>query len=67
LHSEQDWKAFQSFTTRKTKYCTLIANVQAGQTLLERIYNPITAMGFSAMFTFQLDNTKVNIARTPLP
>ena len=25
---------------------------------LERIYNPITAMGFSAMFTFQLDNTK---------
>ena len=22
----------------------------------ERIYNPITAMGFSAMFTFQLDN-----------
>ena len=24
----------------------------------ERIYNPITAMGFSAMFTFQLDKTK---------
>jgi hypothetical protein len=24
----------------------------------ERIYNPITAMGFSAMFTFQLDNIK---------
>jgi hypothetical protein len=24
----------------------------------ERIYNPITAMGFSAMFTFQLNNTK---------
>ena len=24
----------------------------------ERIYNPITAIGFSAMFTFQLDNTK---------
>ena len=24
----------------------------------ERIYNPITAMGFLAMFTFQLDNTK---------
>jgi hypothetical protein len=24
----------------------------------ERIYNPITAMGFSAMLTFQLDNTK---------
>ena len=26
--------------------------------LPERFYNPITAMGFSAMFTFQLDNTK---------
>ena len=26
-------------------------------TVPERIYNPITAMGFSAMFTFQLDNT----------
>ena len=25
---------------------------------LERNYNPITAMVFSAMFTFQLDNTK---------
>ena len=24
----------------------------------ECIYNPIMAMGFSAMFTFQLDNTK---------
>ena len=27
-------------------------------TVTERIYNPIMAMGFSAMFTFQLDNTK---------
>jgi hypothetical protein len=26
---------------------------------LERTDNPITAMGFSAMFTFQLDNTKM--------
>ena len=24
----------------------------------ERIYNPITAMGFLAMFTYQPDNTK---------
>ena len=24
----------------------------------ERIYNPIKTMGFSAMFTFELDNTK---------
>ena len=29
------------------------------QILPERIYNPITAMGFLAMFTFQLDNTKM--------
>ena len=29
-----------------------------GHTYPERIYNLITAMGFSAMFTFQLDNTK---------
>ena len=28
------------------------------QTMPERIYNPITAMGFLAMFTFHLDNTK---------
>jgi hypothetical protein len=28
------------------------------ETLPERIYNPITAMRFSAMFTFQLGNTK---------
>ena len=28
------------------------------RTMPERIYNPITAMGFSATFTFQLDNTK---------
>ena len=27
-------------------------------TLPQGIYNPITEMGFSAMFTFQLDNTK---------
>ena len=29
------------------------------KSLPEGIYNPITAMGFSAMFTFQLDNTKM--------
>ena len=27
--------------------------------LPERNYNPITAMGFSAMFAFQLDNNKM--------
>ena len=28
------------------------------KTLPERIYNPIMAMGFLTMFTFQLDNAK---------
>ena len=32
----------------------------------ERIYNPITAMGVSAMFTFQLDNTKSKHCRHPI-
>ena len=27
-------------------------------TMPKRIYNPIKAIGFLAMFTFQLDNTK---------
>ena len=27
--------------------------------LPDRIYNPIMAMGFLAMFTFQVDNTKM--------
>jgi hypothetical protein len=30
----------------------------SGKTKPERIYNPITAMKFLAMFTFQRDNTK---------
>ena len=34
-------------------------NFKYRMTLPELIYNPITAMGFSAMFTFQLDNTKI--------
>ena len=32
----------------------------------ERIYNPITAMGFSAMFTYQQDNTKRYYCRHPI-
>ena len=32
--------------------------IPAQASLPDRIYNPITAMGFSAMFTFQLYNTK---------
>ena len=28
------------------------------KTVPARTYNPLTTMGFSAMFTFQLDNTK---------
>ena len=30
-------------------------------TMPERFYNPITAKGFSAMVSFQLDNTKTRI------
>jgi hypothetical protein len=42
-----------------TLHCwTICCLNQRGKTLPERIYNPITAMGFSAMFTFKLDNTK---------
>ena len=33
----------------------------------KRIYNPITAMGFLAMFTSQLDNTKINFFQMQFP
>ena len=42
--------------THRTPY-TYAQTSQEG-IMPERIYNPITAMGFSAMFIFQLDNTK---------
>ena len=35
----------------------VLANI-LNMTVPKRIYNPIMAMGFAAMFTFQLDNTK---------
>ena len=38
--------------------CSCLGSTLTAQTTPERIYNPITAMGFSAMFTFQLDDTK---------
>ena len=41
--------------TGKTKF---IIGLVYGLLMPERIYNPITAMGFLTMFTFQLDNTK---------
>ena len=34
------------------------SNISGSVALPKHIYNPITAMGFSAMFTFQLNNTK---------
>ena len=37
-------------------YCDLSCGAE--RILPEHIYNPIMAMGFSAMFTFHLDNTK---------
>jgi hypothetical protein len=36
----------------------LVTDFPPSTDLLECIYNPITAMGFLAMFTFQLDSTK---------
>ena len=40
------------------QFVTKLRTNMSDDTLPERIYNPIAAMGFSAMFTFQLDNTK---------
>ena len=45
-----------SKTFQKVACFLLVAFVLA--IMPERIYNPITAMGFSTMFTFQLENTK---------
>ena len=41
--------------------------VSQSVTLPERIYNPITAMGFSAMFTFQQDTKRQTLPAPPLP
>ena len=41
-----------------SKNCKLSPLAENNCSEVERIYNPITAMGFSAMFTFQLYNTK---------
>ena len=51
-------------------FMTAITDLVAGDQVIkhlhmpQRFYNHIMAMGFSAMFTFQLE---VNIAGTPLP
>ena len=57
------WREYVSFISvalafqmKLNRMLTLIG--PCGPSMPERIYNPITAMGFSAMFTFQLDNTK---------
>ena len=36
----------------------LVILIGQAVTMPELIYHPITTMGFSAMFTFQLDNTR---------
>ena len=45
---------------RKQEKCSSLVQPRSKfyKTRPERIYNPITAMGVSAMLTFQLDNTK---------
>ena len=35
-----------------------LRKIHVSGTVLQRIYSPITAMGFLTLFTFQLDNTK---------
>ena len=58
-------KTFLSFKLWIAKASGLNSNhFQKQTTKPERIYNSITTMGFSAMFTFHLDNT--NNAGTPL-
>ena len=42
-----------------------ISQLFSEDTKPERIYNPIMAIGFSAMFTFQLDNTKRQTLTAP--
>ena len=48
---------FEKFTMRVLLQANAPSKIMK-QGLLERTYNPIIAMGFSVMFTFQLDNTK---------
>ena len=43
-----------------------VENISTYNTMPERIYNPITAMGFSAMFTFQLDKLRGKHCRHPI-
>ena len=47
------------------KFCGSFRKHQTCQTKNERIYNSIMAMGFPAMFTFRLDNTKTMSAPDP--
>ena len=44
----------------------MLVGSTAKQILPERKYLQITAMGFSAMFTFQLDNTEGKHCRHPI-
>ena len=44
-------KKLEDFSILDLDFCQL-------PTMPERVYKPITGMGYLAMFTFQLDNTK---------
>jgi hypothetical protein len=52
------FKDISNFWSNWADQLNKIWGIFACTTRPERISNPITAMGFSAMFTFQLDNTK---------
>ena len=49
-----EWKHTNKIAMR----LSLSAIMKWHEVMLQSIYNPITAMGFLEMFTFQLDNTK---------
>ena len=57
LKSQEIWKMV-SMRTQNISGSQVSMKKRPGKTMPERIYNPIMAIGFSAMFTFQLDNTK---------
>ena len=57
LQSHRELKNTIRYKKLKKPFVTCSEYLKS-KSMLERIYNPITAMGFLAMFTFELDNTK---------
>ena len=45
-------------TEKGSRFCDIVIKGPNTARIYLQPYNPITAMGFSTMFTFQLENTK---------